>query len=280
VSLELRPLAEEGKVGAEAVREGARVGRLVAALVVNDVRGRHAWAALEDHGLEPGENPDLYRDLYAAAGPEWVAANCLDHYVVVPAEREVLDAWYSLSFAQQQVHGELALGPGARPEPEGFTVRRGGPADLDAAMALAYTIFDHQARGPTWAGAPAPPEDEARASYAEYLATPGVAYFLAERDGEPLGHLALERESDSRVYLDIAATVSDARGLGVGTALTDLGLAWAYEERFRTCATDWRAANLLSARFWTRRGFRPTAYRLHRSITLTPRDPLPRSARA
>lgn len=280
MSLELRPLAEEGKVGAEAVRDGARVGRLVAALLENDVRGRHAWVALEDHGLGPGESPELYRDLYAAAGPEWVAANYLDHYVVVPAEREVLDAWYSLSFAQQQVHGELALGPGAPPEPEGFTVRRGSVADLDAAMALAYTIFDHQAQAPTWAGAPAPPEDEARASYAEYLATPSVAYFLAERDGEPLGHLALERESDSRVYLEIAATVPEARGLGVGTALTDLGLAWAYEEGFRTCATDWRAANLLSARFWTRRGFRPTAYRLFRSITLTPRDPLPRSARA
>ena len=30
--------------------------------------------------------------------------------------------------------------------------------------------------------------------------------------------------------------------------------------------TDWRATNLLSSRFWTARGFRPTFLRLHRLI--------------
>jgi GNAT superfamily N-acetyltransferase len=280
VGLEIQPLAEEGKVGAEAVRDGARVGRLVARLAESEVRGRHAWSALEDHEVGDGESPDLYRELYAAAAPAWVGGGYLDHYVVVPAERDVLDAWYSLSFAQQQVHGELELGPLAPAEPEGFTVRRAGPEDIDAAMALAFTIFDHQAEGPTWAGAPAPTDDEARGSYAEYLADPGVTYFLAEREGEPLGHLALEHESDSTVYLAIAATVPEARGLGVGKTLTEIGLAWAREAGYSICVTDWRAANLLSARFWPNRGFRPTAYRLYRSITLTPRDPRPRSARA
>ena len=136
---------------------------------------------------------------------------------------------------------------------------------------LAYVIFDHQAKGPTWAGGPAPAEEEARASYAKYLADPNVAYFVAERDGEPLGHLAIEREADDTVYLDIAATLPESRGLGVGTALTDAALGWAYEHGYRTCATDWRSANLVSSRFWERRGFVPTAYRLFRSITLTSR---------
>lgn len=280
MALELRPLAEGEKVGAEAVRDGARVGRLVATLAETEVRGRHAWSALEDHDLAEGESPDLYRELYAAAAPAWVESGHLDHYVVVPAERDVLEAWYSLSFAQQQVHGELDLGPLALSEPQGFAVRLGGPEDIDAAMALAFTIFDHQAEGPTWAGAPAPAEDEARGSYVEYLADPDVTYFLAEREGEPLGHLALERESDSTVYLAVAATVPEARGLGVGRALTETALAWAHAEGYGTCVTDWRAANLLSARFWPSRGFRPTAYRLYRSITLTPRDPRPRNALA
>jgi GNAT superfamily N-acetyltransferase len=280
VSLELHRFEEEGKVGAEAIRDGERVGWLVASLQENEVRGRHVWAALEDHGLGEGETSDLYRDLYSEAARLWVDAGYLDHYVVVPADPDVLEAWYSLSFAQQQVHGARALGPLTLTKPQGFSVRQAGPDDIDAAMSLAFTIFDHQAEAPTWAGAPAPPEDEARASFIEYLADPEVTSFLAERDDEPLGHLALERESESTTYLSIAATAPEARGLGVGKAMAEIALAWAYEQGYGTCVTDWRSANLLAARFWPKRGFRPTAYRLHRSITLTPRDRHPRSAPA
>jgi len=280
VSLELKWVEEEGKVGAEAVRRGERVGWLVASLQENEVRGRHAWAALEDHGVADGQSPDLYRDLYSVAARLWVDAGYLDHYVVVPADPNVLEAWYSLSFAQQQVHGAQALGPLTPIKPQGFSVRQAGPDDIDAAMTLAFTIFDHQAEAPTWAGAEAPPGDEARASFVEYLADPEVTYFLAERDEEPLGHLALERESESTTYLSIAATAPDARGLGVGKAMTEIALAWAYEQGYGMCVTDWRSANLLSARFWPNRGFRPMAYRLYRSITLTPRGRHPRSARA
>lgn len=269
--IELRRLEEDGKVGSEAARDGAFAGRLLAALREDDVRGRHAWADLEDHRIAEAEDPSLYRDLYGLAGRVWVEAERLDHYVVVPADRALLDAWYSLSFAQQQVHAAIQIRPVEAPVPAGFTVRHGGPEDLDIAMRLAYVIFDHQAEGPTWAGAPAPAEEEARASYAEYLSNPKVAYFVAERDGEPLGHLALERETEEAVYLDIAATVPEARGLGVGTALADAALGWAFEQGYQTCKTDWRSANLVSSRFWERRGFVPTAYRLFRRIVLTPR---------
>jgi GNAT superfamily N-acetyltransferase len=280
VASELRRLEDDGKSGAEAVRDGHRVGRLLAALQEDDVRGLHAWSSLGDHDLAQGEDPALYRELYAVAGASWVEAGYLEHYVVVPADEEVLRAWYSLSFAQQQVHAARALEAITASEPEGFSIRQAGPADIDAVMMLAFTIFDHQAEAPTWAGASAPPEDEARASYLEYLADPGVTYFLAERNGTPLGHLALERESDSTVYLSIAATVPEARGLGVGTVLTQTALARAHEQGCATCVTDWRSANLLSARFWPSQGFRPTAYRLYRSIRLTPRDRRPRSAPA
>ena len=271
VSLELRALEVEGKSGAEALRDGEPVGRLLAALKEDDLRGRHAWSALGDHQLAPTEAPSLYRELYSAAAGAWVEAGYLDHYVIVPAGDDVLAAWYSLSFAQQQVHGRLALGPVDVPDPDGFTLRIGGPDDLDVAMELAFVIFDHQASSPTWAGAPAPPEEDARASYAEYLAEDGVTYFVAERGEEPLGHLILERVDETETELTIAATVQAVRGLGVGTKLTKFALGWAWEQGYRACITDWRSANLLAARFWPSIGFEPTAYRLFRSITLTPR---------
>jgi GNAT superfamily N-acetyltransferase len=278
--MQFRRIEADERFGADALRDGQPVGRLVASLREDDVRGRHAWSALDDHRVAEGESPEVYRDLYAVAAPVWVTAGYLDHYVVVSGDREVLDAWYSLSFAQQQVHAAKMLRRFEPVEPEGFTLRQGGAEDLDAAMSLAFTIFDHQAEGPTWAGVPAPAEDEARASYAEYLADPGVAYFLAERGGQALGHVALERETHSTVYLSVAATVPQARGLGVGTALTEAALAWAYERGYSTCVTDWRSANLEAARFWPARGFRPTAYRLYRRITLRPRAPHPRNAPA
>lgn len=269
--VELRTAEEEGKRGAEALRDGEPIRRLLAALKEDDVRGRHAWSALADHELADGVDPSLYRELYSAAAGEWVEAGYLDHYVVVPAENDVMAAWYSLSFAQQQVHGSLELEPVEVAEPEGFTVRIGGPEDLGIAMELAYVIFDHQASSPTWAGAPAPPEADARASYAEYLAEDGVTYVVAERGQEPLGHLILERVDETQTELTIAATIPAAGGLGVGRALTKFALGWAWEQGCRTCITDWRSANLLASRFWPSMGFESTAYRLFRSITLTPR---------
>jgi GNAT superfamily N-acetyltransferase len=271
LALELRRAEKDGKVGADALRDGRIAGRLLAALSESEVRGRHAWASLADHGIAEGESPAIYRDLYAVAGEAWVESGYLEHYVVVPAAEDVLAAWYSLSFAQQQVHAQVALESASLPEPDGFTLRIGGPEDLDLAMELAFVIFDHQASAPTWAGAPAPAEKDARASYAEYLAEDGVTYFVAEREGEPVGHLILERVHDAETELTIAATVPAARGLGVGTALTRYALAWAWEQGYRSCITDWRSANPLAARFWPRMGFEPTAFRLVRSITLTPR---------
>jgi ribosomal protein S18 acetylase RimI-like enzyme len=269
--VELRPVEEDGKAGVQALRGGEAVGRLVATLGESEVRGRHAWSALGDEWLAPGEDAALFRVLYAAAAPSWVEAGYLDHYVVVPADESLLAVWYSLSFAQQQVHAALALRPIPAPEPDGFAVRLGGSEDLDVAMELAFVIYDHQAGTPTYAGVPAPSEDEARVSYAEYLAEPGVTYFVAERDGKPLGHLILERQSDSETELTIAATAPEARGLGVGSALTDLALGWAHDQGFETVVTDWRSANLLAASFWIGRGFEPTAYRLFRRIEPTAR---------
>ena len=269
--VEFRTVEDEGKTGAEALRGSERVGRLIAVLKEDEVRRRHAWSALGDHWLASAEPRALYRELYGVAARDWVERGYLDHYVVVPTERDVLDAWYSLSFAQQQVHGSQVLEPLDMPEPEGFTIRIGGPEDIDLAMSLAFVIFDHQASGPTWAGAPAPTEEDARGSYAEYLGEDGVAYFVAERGKEPLGHLILERVDDTETELTIAATVPEARGLGVGGALTKHALGWAWEQGYRACITDWRSANLLASRFWPSMGFEPVAYRLFRRITLTPR---------
>jgi GNAT superfamily N-acetyltransferase len=78
-------------------------------------------------------------------------------------------------------------------------------------------------------------------------------------------------EGDLRVpahNIDLAhaATLDDVRGTGVGLALTAHALQWAHDNGFRSMTTDWRVVNLLSSRFWPRRGFRPQYLRLYRAV--------------
>ena len=67
-------------------------------------------------------------------------------------------------------------------------------------------------------------------------------------------------------YLAFASTLPEARGSGIGVALTDASLAAAAEDGYTSMVTDWRVTNLLASRFWPKRGFRPAFYRLYRSI--------------
>jgi GNAT superfamily N-acetyltransferase len=89
----------------------------------------------------------------------------------------------------------------------------------------------------------------------------------------PVGHLVLYRRptGDLRVPnhnidLSHAVTLPAARRSGVSLALTGHALTWAHENGFRSMTIDWRSVNLLSSRFWPRRGFRPTYYRLYRAL--------------
>ena len=69
-------------------------------------------------------------------------------------------------------------------------------------------------------------------------------------------------------FIGFAATLPEAQGSGLGLALTDASFNWAAEHGYEVMVTDWRVTNLLSSRFWPKRGFRPVFLRLYRSIPL------------
>jgi GNAT superfamily N-acetyltransferase len=246
--------------GAAALREGVEVARLAGRLGDDDW-GRHAWI---DWTLADGADAEVLRELYAAAARPWVADGHCAHYVEVPVPREdVLAVWFDLSFGKQQVYASRAIGPGHSADPR---VRRGGPDDLEIAVALGNVIWEHQRDAPVWSGLPERPLDELRAQWVEALADPELAgYFVFEEAGAALGHLTLWRDDEETVEL-VAATRQDARGRGVVTALLETALAWACEQGCRTCVLDWRSTNLLASRVWPRRGFTPTRFRLHRLV--------------
>ena len=161
-----------------------------------------------------------------------------------------------------------------RPLPAGLVVRPGTIDDLRATPALVTQIWEHHASAPTFTGLTVPPVEE----------------FLARLGGHPRrsGDRLLRRR-DRRA--DRRAPADGARGAGPRAAarlcLPRRGghVAGGARQRRRrradraragvvsqagypTVHTDWRVANLESSRFWPRRGFRETFYRLARRVNI------------
>jgi len=233
--------------------------------------GRHVWVA---HAGHAAREPEVMRDLYAHCAGRWVADGTRLHLALVPAVPELADPWLRLAFACMQAHGlQESGGAGAAPPP-GVVVRRGSAGDLGTARALMPVIWEHQTGSPTFTGMEIPSEQEYMADWEETLADPTYTYFVGELDGRVAGHLLMYPEEPNlatpqgSVYLAVAATLPEARGRGLGVALTEHALAWAREAGYATVHTDWRVPNLQASRFWPRRGFRETFYRLARQVEI------------
>jgi ribosomal protein S18 acetylase RimI-like enzyme len=265
-------LATHNVAGVVAVRGGRVVGYLIGAPRPNPIWGDHVWVELAGHAVE---EPEDIRDLYGAAAARWIDEGHVRHYALVPAnDSELLRAWARIGFGQQHAYGIREVPDVSWPE----GVRRAEERDVDALVALAPLLSEHQALSPTFAGGLPPDEpDELRTEILEDLGKPEIGDIVAEHDGRIVGSFQLVPVELSSVHsglarpegaalLGWAATHPEVRGAGVGVALTRGGFAWARERGHETMVTDWRVTNLLSSRFWPARGFRETFLRLYRHI--------------
>jgi GNAT superfamily N-acetyltransferase len=262
----------DGASGVVGTRDGRVVGYLLGIPKDESRWGPNVW--VEAGGQAVDEAEDM-RDLYAAASARWFDEGRTRQYVMAPAsDSALLDAWHRLSFGVQHAHGirevpEVAWPPGVRLANEG---------DIDALVELSPLLADHQARSPVFGiGLPRESPDEIRAELLEDLPKDEIGDLVAEQDGRIVGafqlapvelsstHSGLTRP-DRAVLLAWAATRPEVRGSGAGVALTDASFAWARERGYDTMVTDWRETNLLSSRFWPKRGFRRSFLRLYRSI--------------
>ena len=265
-------LKADGASGTVATRDGRVVGYLIG-IQKDAVRwGPNVWVEPAGHAAEEAED---VRDLYGVAAERWVDEGRMRQYVLVPAsDGPLLDAWSRLSFGTQHAHGIRDV-PDV-PWPDG--VRLAQENDVDVLVELSPLLSEHQARGPVFGiGLPRESPEEIRAEIIEDLPKDEIGDLVAERDGRIIGafqlapaelssmHAGLARP-DGAVLLNWAATRPDVRGSGAGVALTDASFAWAREQGYDTMVTDWRETNLLSSRFWPKRGFRRSFVRLYRSI--------------
>jgi len=265
-------LAAEGSSGAVAFHGGRVVGYVLGTRKDDEIWGANVW--IESAGHAVAEPEDL-RDLYAAAAELWLEEERPRHYVLVPAsDRGLVDAWWRSGFGQQHAHGIREVPDTAWPD----GTRRASEDDVPALIELYPVLSEHQVRAPVFAPVRSgPSEEEMRAEILEDLANEQVGDIVAEQDARVVGafqlvpvelssvHAGLARP-DGSVLLNWAATLPGVRGSGAGVALTEAAFAWAREQGYETMTTDWRVTNLLSSRFWPRRGFRETFLRLYRHI--------------
>jgi GNAT superfamily N-acetyltransferase len=230
------------------------------------------WLMVGLAGHAVAGDAELVRDLYAAAASGWAEAGHFRHAAFVPSsDAALVDAWFRLSFGSS---GALAIRE-TTPEPPFATdvlVRPGTSGDVADAARLDRLMTESMVSSPSFSPSTPPSVAEAEEEWRDTWDDHKFEHFVAERHGRIVGHIVLyRRPPDLRVptnSIDLAAasTEPEARGTGVGRALTAHVLAWAHAAGIPVMVIDWRMTNLYASRFWPRRGFRPTFFRLYRHL--------------
>jgi ribosomal protein S18 acetylase RimI-like enzyme len=233
--------------------------------------GLNMWLDAAGHAAR---EPELLRDVWAVAAAGWFGQGLKEHYALVPATDEALvDAWFRLGFGAQHAYGVMDVPE--REWPRG--VREATEDDVEALVALGPILPRHQRESPTFSGFPEPTADEVRADVLDDFTHDTVVNLVYETGGRIVGNFAVYpielatshsglARPPGAAFIPFAVTDADVRESGAGVALTDASLAWAGARGYETMVVDWRVTNLLSSRFWPRRGFRTSFLRLYRSL--------------
>jgi ribosomal protein S18 acetylase RimI-like enzyme len=268
-------LDSDGASGVVAVRGDRVVGYLLG-VRKDESWGPNVWVEAAGHAVDEEE---LVRDLYGAAAAAWVDEGRTRHYALVPAAGDALvKAWFRVGFGQQHAHGLRGVTADTEVTlPDELEIRGPREEEIEQLIDIDLSLPDHQRASPVFSTAPEWSRDESRAEWQRTLAENDEHILVGVYRGQPAACWAfvpVERSSANRgliipdrcTFLGFAATLPEFRGLGIGVALTEAGFAWAAGAGYAAVITDWRVTNLLSSRFWPKRGFRETFLRLYRSI--------------
>lgn len=229
------------------------------------------WMRVGVAGQAVEGDREAMRDLYAAAAQRWVDEGHPRHAVFVPSyDAELVDAWFRLSFGASAALAMRETASAERFDGE-VSIRPGTRDDFSRAARLELAMSEAMAPSPSFSAVELQSAEEIEAEWREDDFD-DYELFVAERVGRIVGHILLYRRPpdlrvpESSIDLAQASTEPEARGTGVGRALTAHVIRWANEHGYPVMTTDWRMTNLWASRFWPRRGFRTSFLRLYRSI--------------
>ena len=238
------------------------------------IRNGPTWMRVGIAGHAVAGEPEIVRDVYAAAAERWVEEGRTKHAVFVPSfDSGLVDAWFRLCFGASAALAMREIRPETEePFDAGVTIRPGTPDDYTEAARLELEMSASMRPAPSFSDMPLQTHDEVLVEWREDDDSDAHELFVAEGDGRIVGHILLYRRPpdlrvpENSIDLAQASTEPRARGTGVGRALTAHVIHWAHEHGYALMTTDWRMTNLWASRFWPKRGFRPTFLRLYRSI--------------
>lgn len=275
---ELNSLYATGSASGAAALDGDHVVGFVLGTPRDDaVWGPNVWVEAAGHAVADAE---VVRDLYALAAARWVGEGRNYHYVVAPTcDPALVDAWFRLGFGYQHAHALRELGDAPPPPiPPGVTIRRPTRNDIRELARIDMLLPEHHGRSPVFSSGASGTFDELVAEWEDDFDDTRLTRFVAEVEGRAVGYATLcplEMSKghagmafvDGAGFLGFAALESELRGAGIGAALFEARREAARLAGHTTLVTDFRMANLLSSRFFLRRGFRTTFARLFRAIT-------------
>jgi GNAT superfamily N-acetyltransferase len=236
------------------------------------VAGRHALLPAEGFAAEPGlaDPTGVLAAAFGELAAPLIADGVLRYYLLHTALAPLSEALSNLGFGRRSAYGVQAAAP--RRRSSAVAVRVAGADDLETVARLALVELQHRAEPAMFAPSQERPIADLVAEH-RALRDNGAVHLVATLDGSDVGLLTIEPTSpvprlcpDGQPYIGPTATVPDARGRGVGHALVDAALTWAYDHDYQWVSVDFDTANPLSRPFWLNAGFRLTGYGVLRLI--------------
>jgi GNAT superfamily N-acetyltransferase len=268
----LERLRGSGHHGLVATEGGRTVAVMTATVRENPVFGRQARLVAEGFAVDPdivdptGVLAAVFGDLASPLIADGVRRYALLH-AALPRLPEALS---NLGFGRYGAYGIQPAAP--RRRSSAVVVRAAAVEDLETISRLALVEMQHRSAPAMFA----PRQDRPLASLAaehRALREGGAVHLLATLDGHHVGLLTIELTSpaprlcpEGQPYIGPTATLPSARGQGVGHALVDAALTWAYDHGYQWVSVDFDTANPLSRPFWLNAGFHPAGYDVLRLI--------------
>jgi GNAT superfamily N-acetyltransferase len=268
----LERLSGGGHHGLVASSSGRTVAVMTATVRENPAVGRYAPLPAEGFAVEPDltDPTGVLAAVFGDLASPLIAGGVRRYYLLHAALPRLSEALSNLGFGRNGAYGIQPAAP--RRRSSAVAVHAAGVEDLETVARLALVEIQHRSAPPMFA----PRQDRPLADLAaghRALHDNGAVHLLASLDGRDVGLLTIELTSpvprlcpDGQPYIGPTATLPGARGRGVGHALVDAALTWAYAHDYQWISVDFDTANPLSRPFWLNVGFRPAGYGVLRLI--------------
>jgi GNAT superfamily N-acetyltransferase len=268
----LQRLSDGGHHGLVATGNGRTVAVMTATVRESPAAGRYARLPAEGFAVDPdlADPTGILAVTFGDLASPLIAGGVRRYYLLHAALPRLAEALSNLGFGRYGAYGIQQAAP--RRRSSAAAVHVAGVEHLETIASLALVEIQYRSAPAMFA----PRQDRPLADLAaehRALHEGGAVHLLAALDGHDVGLLTIELTSpaprlcpDGQPYIGPTATLPGARGHGVGHALVDAALTWAYDHGYQWVSVDFDTANPLSRPFWLNAGFHLAGYDVLRLI--------------